>query len=98
MSPNPPNVLPTDILITFICGAGGQGGEAHDMVKRLKPSFLQCDIKFSKNVADTPWPRSNKSLGSKTKRAAKAARFVSICWINLVDPAFWLKGDSSSPS
>jgi rhodanese-related sulfurtransferase len=45
--------LPADKPIVFFCGAGGRGGEAHDMAKllrsELKTWFLNADITFSKD-------------------------------------------------
>lgn len=47
--------LPSDKPIVFFCGAGGRGGEAHDMAKllrsELKTWFLNADILFNKDGA-----------------------------------------------
>lgn len=43
--------LPADKPIVFFCGAAGRGGEAHDMVKLLKPAlktyFTNAEIKWT---------------------------------------------------
>jgi len=43
--------LPADKPIIFFCGAGGRGGEAHDMTKLYKPElktvFTDADIKWA---------------------------------------------------
>jgi rhodanese-related sulfurtransferase len=45
--------LPTDKPIVFFCGAGGRGGEAHDLVRaqrpQLKTVFIDATIKFGAN-------------------------------------------------
>ncbi len=47
------DTLPADKPIVFFCGAGGRGGEAHDMAKllrsELKTWFLNADIDFKKD-------------------------------------------------
>ncbi len=47
------DTLPADKPIVFFCGAGGRGGEGHDMAKllrsELKTWFLNADIEFNKD-------------------------------------------------
>jgi rhodanese-related sulfurtransferase len=49
--------LPKDKPIVFFCGAGGRGGEAHDMTKLYRPElktvFLDAEIKWSKDGSYT---------------------------------------------
>ncbi|HWS11269.1 MAG TPA: rhodanese-like domain-containing protein, partial [Rhodocyclaceae bacterium] len=49
--------LPKDKPIVFFCGAAGRGGEAHDMVKLLKPEmktyFINANIKWNKDGSYT---------------------------------------------
>ncbi len=51
------DTLPADKPIVFFCGAGGRGGEAHDMAKllrsELKTWFLNADITFNKDGSTT---------------------------------------------
>ncbi len=49
--------LPANKPIVFFCGAAGRGGEAHDMVKLLKPEmktyFINANIKWNKDGSYT---------------------------------------------
>lgn len=49
--------LPANKPIVFFCGAAGRGGEAHDMVKLLKPDmktyFINANIKWNKDGSYT---------------------------------------------
>ena len=49
--------LPSDKPIIFFCGAAGRGGEAHDMVKLLKPTlktyFINAEIQWKKDGSYT---------------------------------------------
>ena len=49
--------LPADKPIVFFCGAAGRGGEAHDMVKLLKPAlktyFINAEIQWKKDGSYT---------------------------------------------
>jgi rhodanese-related sulfurtransferase len=51
------NKLPTDKPIVFFCGAASRGGEAHDMVKLLKPTlktyFTNAEIKWNQDGSYT---------------------------------------------